>query len=357
VTANSSVTLEGVATATVMLDPARLPPARQIAALVAHEAFHVFQRRAHPSWSPNEATLFTYPVERVDNVAWRRVETDALRRAVAARSEREAACAAAMALGARRRRFATIDSASAAYERGTELNEGLAWYIQLVVGGRPVDLPAEDWAPEDVRLRGYTVGAAMAMVLDRLAPGWKDSLDRADGRSIDALLGDAVTARRAAGCPTTAELEARLAAARPAADSAVRSLERRRSEARDAVLAAGGWTLVVRSTGAPLFAKSFDPWNVRRLSAVEVLHGRMVQLGHTSGEIEVLGRASLTEAAGAHPLFSGVRTLTIAGLPEAPSMSDSSGTTIVRAAGVEGRFTGARVDHADQARRVTLIVP
>src|SRR4051812_3034148 len=82
VTANSSATLGGVPTATVMLGGRSDP--RELAALTVHELFHVFQRERHPSWQANEADLFTYPVEDSTALALRREETDALARAVGA---------------------------------------------------------------------------------------------------------------------------------------------------------------------------------------------------------------------------------------------------------------------------------
>ena len=57
--ANTSTGLGGVTTATLLLDPQRGRDARQWASVLAHETFHVFQRERHPSWSGNEAELFT----------------------------------------------------------------------------------------------------------------------------------------------------------------------------------------------------------------------------------------------------------------------------------------------------------
>jgi hypothetical protein len=92
VTANTSAPIAGVPTATVLLDGARRAPLVARAALVAHEAFHVFQRARHPRWQANEATLFTYPVDDAPALARRLAEDEALRRALAAPDDAGARC-------------------------------------------------------------------------------------------------------------------------------------------------------------------------------------------------------------------------------------------------------------------------
>lgn len=75
---------------------------------------------------------------------------------------------------------------------------------------------------------------------------------------------------------------------------------------------------MIDATGNTLFPEGFDPLKVRLVSARNVLHTRFVTLANTQGRIEVMGRGALTESAGAHPMFSGARLLTIAGLGAEP---------------------------------------
>jgi hypothetical protein len=84
----------------------------------------------------------------------------------------------------------------------------------------------------------------------------------------------------------------------------------------------------------------------------EVLHTRFIKLGNDAGSIQVLGRASLTDAAGAHPLFNGVKRLTVTGLSTAPDVSVRGDTVIVSADGISGELRGATVQRQD--RRVTI---
>ena len=87
------------------------------------------------------------------------------------------------------------------------------------------------------------------------------------------------------------------------------------ASSREAFLARPGLTLVVTAGAEPLWPQGFDPLNVRVVSPSEVLHTRFVRLGNRSGSIEVVGDSALTVAAGAHPLFNGVRSITLTGLP------------------------------------------
>lgn len=348
-TANSSVTLGGVPTATVMLDTRQAP--RESAALTAHELFHVFQRARHPSWQGNEADLFTYPVEDSAALALRREETFALARAVEARSVDSVRCWTRAALDARQRRFALVGAAAAAYERGTELNEGLAQYVERLANGAMPVLDAADPPASQVRQRAYDVGAAIAGTLDRLRPDWRDALERSAGAPpLDSILTDAVSMSPSAACAPAAAQRMRWAAQ---AGADVHALVAERARARDEYLGRGGWRVIVDAEVAPLFPARFDPLNVTRLSATEILHTRFLKLQGPRGTVDVLGGSALTEGVpGQHPLFAGVRRVTIAGLASPPSMSDSADVLKVAAAGVVIRLRGAKADVAGQTVRV-----
>lgn len=352
VTANSSAKIGGVPTATIFLR-ADAPSARAMAALAAHELFHVFQRARHREWEANEADLFTYPVENEVALALRREETSALAKARSASSADSARCWALAFAEARRRRFDAIGTSAAAYERGTELNEGLAQYVEQRAIEIPVDLPAGDYPAEDVRQRAYDIGAGLGQLLDRVKPDWRDVLERAPataGLTLDGLL--ATTLGRD-GPAARCEVPGRESMAVQAA-SDVLALGERRTRARADFLAQPGWRIVLEPGTEPLFPQGFDPLNVRRLTATEVLHGRYLKLGNGAGAIELF-HPSLTEGrAGAHPLFAGVVRLTVAGLADAPAVRDSSGVLTIDARGIHGRWRGARADTSRQSIRVRL---
>jgi hypothetical protein len=112
--------------------------------------------------------------------------------------------------------------------------------------------------------------------------------------------------------------------------------------------------VVEAAVGKPLMLQGFDPINVERLSATEVLHERMVKLGNEAGSLEILDHDSLTVAPGPHPLFSGVRTLMVAGLSAKPEISAGGGKVQVTAPPVRIVFTGAQVEFQAQTAVIRL---
>ena len=400
VIANTSVEIGGVVTATLLADGGAGEPLglRELAAVALHEAFHVFQRQRHPRWSANEADLLTYPTDDAGLLALRRRESAALRRALAALTgadDATAACWARLALEARRERFAAMEPAFAAYERGAEMNEGLAAYIEVRAAGRAtVELPESGFPPAAVRVRAYTVGPALAFLLDRFRPGWQVALEEDDAQHLDELLRAALDAR--AGEVRRGEVRAGDASAGDARSGDARSgaarlgdagrcgfdageaaeLERvaredvaaliaRRAERRKAFDARDGWRVVVEpAAGRPLWPQGFDPINLEHVDG-GLLHTRFLRIGNDSGELEAIdGEGAdievLTEAAGPHPLFAGIARATIAGLVERPEVgggdrrSDDGGRIVLRAPGFTASFRDADVEERGRVLVVRL---
>ena len=357
VTANTSTSLGGVQTAVLLLDSTRASRAA-FAAVLIHESFHVYQHRRHPTWTANEAELFTYPADDGEALAWRRLETEALRRALAAASGAVSACWTREALDARARRFARLPPGAVGYERGIELLEGLADYVEYRARNVAVRVafPRAEYPADAVRQRGYAVGLAFARLLDRFAPAWREDLERRDSTALDSLLGVAVRgqADAAASCAFGATA---LEAARRDAGRDVASLRDQRVALRRAFLARSGWTLVIEAEHPPLYPEGFDPLNVQRLSEGEVLHTRWLKLGGSEGTVEVMGRAALTRAAGTHPLFEGVRSLTVTGLPMEPAVTEAEGRVTIVAEGVRASLVGATVERQERTRTLKVRAP
>jgi hypothetical protein len=354
VTANAPAELNGVWAATAMLTPDKRRTLRERAALVIHETFHVFQRERHKDWTANEAELFVYPFEDADALRLRRLETLALTRAAALRADGAAACWASAALKLRAERYARIPKGSAAYERGTELSEGLASYVEALAAGRTsgAGLPAEDFAAGEVRQRAYATGRTLALLLDRFGAGWKEKLEGGDKRPLDEMLAASLPAPGAARCEL-APTDLQNAAERARKD--VGELTLKREALRRDFLALPGWKLeLVVGGGVQLFPQGFDPLNVERVGAREVLHTRYLKLGGSAGTIELINRRSLTEGAGEHPLFNGVRRLTVTGLASEPAVTEAGGKTTIAAENLKAEFTGAEVTRSGQTILVRL---
>ncbi|HEX6250835.1 MAG TPA: hypothetical protein VFZ56_05330 [Gemmatimonadaceae bacterium] len=350
VTANNSVELGGVMTAGALLS-SPTQSLRDRAAVVAHEAFHVYQGQRHPRWVANEVELFAYPVDDGRLLALRRLETIALNRALTSSDPAASACWTGVALATRRERFAALPAGSAEYERKNELKEGLARYVQWRAGGGGWHV-ADDPPPDAVRDRAYASGASLALLLDRFSPAWKAALSAADSIPLDVLLADAPGLRaEAARCGFNSAERAQIASV---ASADVERLRARRAERRQALLEQSGWRVVIAAGESLLFPQEFDPLNVHMVAPGEVVHSRYVRLGNSAGTVEVFGRSSLTEAAGAHPLFNGVRALTVSGLATAPAITENDGTVSIRADGLTAEFRGAAAQMSGDTLTVRL---
>jgi hypothetical protein len=80
----------------------------------------------------------------------------------------------------------------------------------------------------------------------------------------------------------------------------------------------------------------------------------MLQLGNDAGSLEILNHSSLTTAAGAHPLFDGVRKWTVTGLEAPPEVKRAGDRISITTPAMKLLFTGAEIDSEPQAIVVRL---
>lgn len=354
VRANTWIELGGVPTATIALAAGSRGSALELAALVAHEAFHAYQRPRHPDWAGNEAELFVYPMDDADALALRRLESDALRRSIATPNRGRAACWARQALQLREARFRALPEGAVAYERGTELHEGLAQYVQSralrMRLGRGI--PRAEFPPDAVRARAYAVGEALAVSLDRFDDDWKEKLEKGEARSLDELLDDILGGHALGSCGYSSRQRS---AERRRARNDVAALAEQRVALRRDFLEQGGWAIVVIAEGPePLWPEAFDPLNAAPLGDGAVLHSRWLRLGNDAGRMEVLERPALTAAAGTHPLFDGVREVVVRGFGAEPAARAADGTLVIDAPGFAARFRTAVVEREEARITVRL---
>jgi hypothetical protein len=220
---------------------------------------------------------------------------------------------------------------------------------------RRSELTANEYAAEALRTRGYATGHAFALLLERFAHAtWATRLEAGDTLSLDELLAAALAAAspRARSCALPESFKS---AARARATVETEKLVAQRETLRRDFAAQAGWKIVVKANdGAPLWPQDFDPLNVRRLGATDVLHTRHLKLGNDAGAIESFHQHMLTDGAGAHPLFNGVRQLTLAGIHAEPAVQESAGQLRINAEGIKGEFRGARLDRAGRTLTINL---
>ena len=354
--ANTSTELDGHPLATVILTGSADRTADSLAALTIHELFHVYQRREHPSWTANEASLFSYPVADEKLYALRLLETDAMRRALAADSPAARDAWATEALHIRLDRFERMDEASAAYERDQELNEGLAQYVQdLALGADPADrFPERGWAPEEVRPRAYATGQFFATLLDAHLPAWKELYNSGLDASLDtalliALAGEKVT-------PAQHDQE-QLAAARTTAAERIASYELTLHDAERRLRDEAEWTVLVRvEEGANLLGlRGFDPLNVLALGDGKVLHTRMLLLASDGTAVEITDAEALSYGPNDHPLFQGVRWVLIA-TDDEPQVTAGNDGVRVTGPGFEVTAPSAALETDREERQLRVLL-
>lgn len=328
VVANSSVELNGVLTATLMLEnESRSDDAASLAATAIHETFHVFQHDHYPSWPANEADLFMYPSEQNDLLVLRRLENEALRLAMGQDGQR---CWARTALDLRGQRYRQMTPSAVNYERHSELNEGLATYVQRRALDQHTFLEGPDrfdvngltrgFAPAAIRHRSYATGSALAMVLDQVQPGWQLGFGAASRQYLDVELKHALGPGRL--CEFSA---AQWSDARRQAQLDIDALIASRQLSLSRFLAQPGWRVSVETEGPRvLWPSGFDPLNVERVADDRILHTRFIRLSNASGSVDVVGGEALTVSAGEHPLFAGVQQIIVGGLPQ-PVLTEQAG--------------------------------
>ena len=353
---NMPTEIGGVSTAAVLLNELPGMTADRAAAVVAHERFHVHQLRNHPGWTTNELAIFQYPATDAPKLFDRRLETLALSRSLQATSETQSECWLRTALLLRRKRMGELPEPVAAFERGIERQEGLARYVERRAAGMriPVDVPPHDFPPDEVRGRAYVTGEALAVMLDRYAPDWKEQLAAATDAAppLDSLLWLALDERPETSCGFSAaeradvleRAHASVAAVRAARDSLAHAFQQR-----------PGWSIRVITAGSPLWPQSFDPMSITRVGPVALIHERMLRAGNDAGFIDVFDGRALTIGATADPLMGGMREVLVTGIAERPAVASGEDIRVrVVAEGIELSFTDAHVETNDQEIVVRL---
>jgi hypothetical protein len=349
VRANTNVRIGDLPTATLLMPASGTPNWTRLAGTLIHETFHVYQAR-FPRWVGNEVEFFTYPVTDTALQRLQRLETEAWRRA-ALRGARQG-CWAREALRLRRTRFAGLTPGAVGYERGNELNESLATWVQTKATRAPVEslIPGAGFAPDGFRLRAYAVGPVLAHLLDRHSPAWPARLEADSTAYLDTLLEPALPHGRCSASFTRVEIDSVASLATREVAALVSGREAARREFTDRP----GWTVTLESAAnAPLWPQGFDPWNVTPLDRRATLHQRWLKLVNDAGQVEVLDRTVLTVGSGDHPLFTGVERLVVTGLDSLPSIRRDSLTIILEAPGLTGRLKGV-VDTVGREVRIRL---
>jgi len=314
----------------------RYTPA-EMAAVIIHEKFHVFQALRHPDWRPNDMALFDYPPDTKESVALRRMEIEATRRAVAAERDEEAAGWARSTLSIRRQRLAGLPNRHAVYERELQRLEGLAEYIEYLAGGRAVlDGPQiSGFAPNAAREMGYLEGRWMANLLDRMDTGWKDRMEAGEFHYPEERLETVLRAGPKPRAFSAGELQT----IREDAASALGNKEKEREELAANFYAKMGTCVEFIANENPLHLEMFDPFTIEAVGAAKMIHKQWLILKNENGVIEVFDKLCLTEVNDRAQVIR----LVIPGISRRKPLAQGPGYVTMTMDGVTATFKNVRV--------------
>jgi hypothetical protein len=362
---NSNAEIGGATTATLLLtiEPGR--PVEYEAHILFHEIFHLYSRPLHPTWRPNEVWRYSYPMDDLDNYRMLLLEEEALARAMEAESDKTTAAWAETALEIRNDRLARLSPEHRDYETALELQEGTAVYMGRSTIGTATDTARlrESRGPQGIRWRCYETGAALAVILDRLMPSWKTTLD-AEPETTFAELLEAAVADNEIAPAVFSDIEAAKIATRARTEVAALVEER---EALREIFDRRGPKIIVRlaDENEPLRLERFDPMAVEVLGEGRTLQAHQLVAAHPQGEVRLEnphfvrrsldGVIAMTEPAGEHPFLDGLRLIALSGYSNDPVFTRDGDQVKIEAEGVTVEFARAAVEPTDRGFVVTVL--
>ena len=362
---NSNADIGGIRTATLLLtiEPGRA--AEYEAHILFHEVFHLHSKPLHPSWRPNEMWRYSYPMDDLENYRQLLFEEEALARAMQAESDSAAASWAAAALAIRSNRQAKLSEEHRTYETALELQEGTAVYMGRSTIGTANETVRllEDRGPKGIRWRCYETGAAISVILDRLAPSWKQELDAEPETTFAELLGSALTPLNPPVATFSDEERTEIA---DRANAAIAGLSAKRAELYED-FNSRGTRIVIRlaDENERLSFERFDPMAVEVLDRGEALQSHLLTTSHPRGQLRfenphfvrrsLDGLIALTSPAGEHPFLDGYRQIAISGFSGKPVIERGETAVTIEADGLSLSFDGATMESTDEVVIITVL--
>lgn len=290
---------------------------RDLAGIIVHEQFHVFQRTKHPRWRQNDGVLLFYPQETKEALFLRRIEKEAFKRAVLSSTDVEIAGWTITAMEYRKERLNRIPVQYGIYEKDLQHTEGLSDYIERIARG--VDpLNASNMtngiAPAGVRDLGYWEGRWIAMILDRLSPDWKNYLEKNDTLYLEQILESELTD------PTCIKLtftDIEVRQIKTVAENDFDQWQIKKAEEIEGYRNLPGYRIEINTMAYPLNIRIFEPLEIEILPERAVFHRVIFSAANQGGSIRIFNHPCITGFDDSYRLVK----LILNGIPVTPEVN------------------------------------
>jgi len=300
--------------------------ARDLAGIIIHEQFHIFQRVNHPRWQQNDGLLLLYPAETVEALFLRRVEKEAFKRAVLSGNTGETSGWVKEALSYRDQRLHMINTVFWQYEKELQRTEGLSDYIEKVARGLdPLNASeiTNGIAPAGVRDLGYVEGRWIAMILDKINPGWKVALEENDTLYLEDILEK--SANYLPGSTTRFSSD-EIEIIRADAESDFLIWQEKKKQETEQFNDLPGYRVEINASANPLVIRIFEPLEIEILDDRSVYHRLIFSAGNEAGTLRIMNQPCIS-------WFDNslrIEKLVITGLKESPGIIENEKKLVIK---------------------------
>lgn len=321
-----------------------------LAGIIVHEQFHVFQRLNHPSWRQNDGVLLFYPRETNESVLLRKLEKEAFRRAVTSDTDSQMAGWAQTALEFRCRRLEMVPEIYRTYEKELHRTEGLSDYIERRARGLdPLNASeiTNGIAPAGVRDLGYVEGRWIAMILDKLYPDWKSVIENNDSLFLEDML-----AKPLAAMQTSAEGFSSLEIDSITVESrkTFSLWQLTKLEELSEYMAQPGYSLIVDACSAPFSIRIFEPLEIESAENGGVYHRLIFSAANQRSSIRIMNHPCITYFDNHYQLSA----ITIRGLKSDPQIDFNTKRCTVKNDGIDISLEFSEVTVTGGTTRIKL---
>ncbi|MBN1388593.1 MAG: hypothetical protein JW965_09120 [Bacteroidales bacterium] len=303
---------------------------KDMAGIIVHEQFHIFQRSHHPGWRQNDGLLLIYPVETAATLLLRRMEKEAFKRAVTSEGQEKIAGWAKVGIQLREERLDLVPYEFANYENELQLTEGLSDYIEKRARDQhPLDATdiTNGIAPAGIRDLGYVEGRWIAMILDKLSPDWKQHLEKNDSLYLEDILKTVV---EELPVPEKAFESNDIDSMKAAAEEDFNEWQEQKKKEIEEFFNAPGYRIEIRSPEDPLSIRMFEPLEIEILDDRGVYHRIFFSAGNESGNLRIMNHPCITWFNDSYQ----ITRLMINGLKRAPEIIEGEKKLIIKENGI-----------------------